>query len=82
MRSLFQKVVEVVCRSLNKSRELCCLFLLDSLRVEIDVVFLQGRSAMLVEETLDGEIPNVKADERAKQRLAANEKRRRHEVGE
>lgn len=78
LSGLLQEVVEIICRPLDKGRQFCGLFLLDLLRIEVDVVFGEGGSSAPVEETFDCKSPETETDKGAQERLAANNQRCGH----
>lgn len=60
---LFQQVVEVISGPLNKSWQLSSFLLLDNLRIEADIVLLEGGGSALVQEKFHGESPDVETNE-------------------
>lgn len=75
LSGLLQEIVEVVRRPLDEGRKFCGLFLLDLLRIEVDVVFSKGGRSAPVEETFDCKSPETETDKGAQERLAANDQR-------
>ena len=73
LSGLLQEVVEVIRRPLDEGRKFCGLFLLNLLRIEVDVVFGEGRGSAPVKKTFDCESPETETDEGAQERLAAND---------